>query len=254
MDFTILTTIVQLVFLECILSIDNAAVMGAMVAHLPDDRTTPWPAQLRGAFGWTDRALGSQRDAALKVGLFGAYAGRILMLALASVIVGLAWVQAIGAIYLLYLGGWHFVELFQEERQAKQGHLPQHRQRGFWSVVLALNLADMAFSLDNVVAAVALSDRLWVVIVGVGIGIVIIRFGATIFTRMIEWEPTLEHAAYLLLLAIGVELLLKLWLHVEIGDLVKFIISVAIMAATVLVARSRSWLASSRAAEVERDV
>ncbi len=227
MNWFFLTIIIQLIFLECILSIDNAAVMGAMVAHLPDDRPTPWPARLQGAFGWADRLLGSQREAALKVGLFGAYAGRILMLALASAIVDL------GAA--------------NDERTAI-------RQRGFWAVVLALNLVDMAFSLDNVVAAVALSNNLWIVVLGVGIGIAIIRFGAAIFTRLIVWEPALEHAAYLLLLAIGGELLLELWLGLRIDDLAKFAISMGILALTVLVARTRAWYATSRSREVEHDI
>jgi tellurite resistance protein TerC len=251
LDYSFLTIIIQLIFLECILSIDNAAVMGAMVAHLPGDQPTPWPARLRGVSGWIDRLLGPQRDAALKVGLFGAYAGRILMLVLASVIVELTWMQVLGALYLLYLGISHFVEHYQAER-VKAGHVVS-RQKGFWSVVLALNLADMAFSLDNVVAAVALSNHLWVVIAGVGIGIVIIRFGAGIFARLMGWEPALEHAAYLLLIAIGGELLLEQWLHIEINDLVKFAISMSILALTVLVARARALYTARTSGEVKHD-
>ena len=254
MDAAVLTIIVQLIFLECILSIDNAAVIGAMVAHLPKDQPTPWPGGLARLLRPLDRLLGPQREAALKVGLFGAYGGRILMLALASVIASLAWVHALGAVYLLYLGGSHFLELHQQQRSAKEKERTTHRDRGFWSVVLALNLADMAFSLDNVVAAVALSNRLWVIVVGVGIGIVIIRFGATIFTRMIVWEPALEHAAYLLLLAIGAELLIELWFHIQINDLVKFAVSIAILVLAVIVARARLWQANGRAREVGRDV
>src|ERR1700733_7501733 len=93
LSFSFLTIILQLIFLECILSIDNAAIMGAMVAHLPNDQPTPWPARLQHTLGWVDRLLGPQREAALKVGLFGAYAGRIVMLALASVIIERPWVQ-----------------------------------------------------------------------------------------------------------------------------------------------------------------
>src|SRR5439155_18410918 len=121
------------VFLECILSIENAAAMGAMIAHLPDNQPTPWPAWLHGRMGWADRMLGSQRVAALKVGLFGAYAGRILMLALASLIVGLSWVNVLGALYLLYLGGAHFFERFREEREKAQHTTAVHVGKGFWS-------------------------------------------------------------------------------------------------------------------------
>jgi len=240
-DASIIAIIIQLIFLECILSIDNAAVMGAMVAHLPRDELPPWPRRLRRPFGWSNRILGNQRAAALKVGLIGAYAGRVLMLALASAIIKLEWVQILGAVYLFYLAIDHFADLYREDEQAASGGgQPFLRSRSdFWYVVLALNLADMAFSLDNVVAAVALSDQLWVVMLGVGIGIVVIRFAATIFTRLIEWEPALEHAAYLLLFAIGGEFLLEKVAGVHIGELVQFSISVCILLLAVIFARVR---------------
>ena len=69
MELTTLTIIVQLIFLEGILSIDNAAVLGAMVNHLPNDKPIPWPRRLAHLHAWGDRVLGNQRDAALKVGL-----------------------------------------------------------------------------------------------------------------------------------------------------------------------------------------
>ncbi|MEN9935891.1 MAG: hypothetical protein RLZZ387_2470 [Chloroflexota bacterium] len=231
----IVSVIAQLIFLECILSIDNAAVMGAMVAHLPTDRTTPWPTWLRPILGWSDRLLGCQKDAALKVGLFGAYAGRVIMLALAAYIMQAPWMQILGAAYLIYLGMSHFVK---HQLHVNDGEdVAQARKGGFWSVVLALNLADMAFSLDNVVAAVALSDQFWIVAVGVGIGIVMMRFAAVIFTRLMAWEPALEHAAFLLLFAIGGELLASRLLHVELDELTKFGISIGILVLTVLYAR-----------------
>lgn len=238
MDAAIITVILQLIFLECVLSIDNAAVMGAMVASLPDDQPPPWPRRLRRTMRPFNRFLGPQREAALKVGLFGAYAGRILMLLLATIIIKMEWVQILGASYLFYLAIDHFADAYR--------HAPENGARdnvrvkkGFWYVVLALNFADMAFSLDNVVAAIALSDILWVVLVGVGIGILIIRFAATIFTHLISWEPAMEHAAYLLLFAIGAELLLDKLAGVQIGEMEQFAISVIILLVTILFARVR---------------
>lgn len=236
-NIEVLGIIVQLIFLECILSIDNAAVMGAMVSHLPDDQPTPWSPRLRNLFGWTDALLGPQRSAALKVGLFGAYAGRILMLVLATVIMKLTWMHVLGACYLLHLGIQHFVAAYGRGQENDGTDDVTVAQRSFWGVVVALNLADMAFSLDNVVAAVALSQQLWIVIFGVGIGILIIRFAATIFTRMITWEPKLESGAYLLLIAIGTELLLDKVFNIHADDAVKFMVSVTILMLTVVCAR-----------------
>ncbi len=241
MDPSILVIILQLIFLEGILSLDNAAVLGAMVAHLPADRPIPWPRALRWLQHSTGRWLGPQRQAALKVGLLGAYLGRGTMLVLAGVIVHLGWVRMLGAAYLLYLATSHFAELYRATPTAEEAvdtPAAQQLNGGFWLTVLAIELADLAFSIDNVIAAVALSDQLWVVLIGVAIGIVIMRFAATLFTRLIAWEPTLETGAYLLLLAIGSELLLGEFLGVHIDELAQFAISATILVMTVMIARS----------------
>jgi predicted tellurium resistance membrane protein TerC len=94
MDLSSVTIIIQLIFLEGILSIDNAAVLGAMVAHLPNDKPIPWPRWIRIPASWHGR-MGNQREAALKVGLLGAYLGRGLMLLLASVIISCTWASNI---------------------------------------------------------------------------------------------------------------------------------------------------------------
>jgi tellurite resistance protein TerC len=238
MDFTFLAVIVQLIFLECILSLDNAAVMGAMVSRLPTTQGIPWPAWLAPLGRRTDRFWGDQRSAALKIGLFGAYAGRVLMLFLAGLIMQVVWVQVLGALYLIYLCINHFAEV--AAGLANDDENPRSvAATGFWSVVLALNLADMAFSLDNVVAAVALSDLMWVVVIGVGIGIVVVRFAATIFTQLIEWEPALEHIAYLLILAIGTELLLDVTMHIHTNDWLRFAISLSLIVLGILLVRVR---------------
>jgi tellurite resistance protein TerC len=240
MDLAFITIILQLIFLECILSIDNAAVLGAMVAPLPNDQPVPWPRRLRGLLSRLDPWLGPQRQAALKVGLLGAYAGRVLMLFLASIIIQNVWMHILGAVYLIYLAIRHFGETYRHGKDLDdEVDITTIRPAGanFWSVVLTIELADLAFSLDNVIAAVALSDQLWIVIFGVAIGIVMMRFAAQIFTRLIAWEPALEHAAYLLLLAIGGELLLEYYLHFDLTEWAQFGISVGIIVLVVLFAR-----------------
>jgi len=238
MDISAITIIIQLIFLEGILSIDNAAVLGAMVAHLPGDRPIPWPPRLAFLSRWSQRTLGNQREAALKVGLLGAYIGRGLMLALASVIIHVPWLRILGAAYLVYLAFHHFTELYHAHR-IEAGHAEAPRVRGgFWPTVLAIELADLAFSIDNVIAAVALSDAFWVVMLGVAIGILVMRFAATIFTRMIAWEPALQTGAFLLLLAIGAELLAEELWHIHLEELTQFAISAGVLALTVIVART----------------
>jgi tellurite resistance protein TerC len=238
MDIATLTIIVQLIFLEGILSIDNAAVLGAMVNHLPHDKPIPWPPRLRFLAAWGQRSLGNQRDAALKVGLIGAYVGRGAMLVLAGWIIQFPWLRIIGAAYLIYLAIRHFGEQYDHSGEDGQVGTNRLNTSGFWGTVLALELADLAFSIDNVIAAVALSNQLWVVMLGVAIGILVMRFAAQIFSRLIAWEPAVQTAAFLLLLTIGTELLLHEFAHITFTEFEQFVISLSVMGLTILVART----------------
>lgn len=238
MDFATITIIVQLVFLEGILSIDNAAVLGAMVSHLPADKPIPWPPALSFLRNWGNRVLGNQRGAALKVGLLGAYVGRGVMLVLAGWIIQFPWLRVVGAGYLIYLAVRHFAERFDQSGEDGSPGATNLTASGFWGTVLALELADLAFSIDNVIAAVALSNEIWIVMLGVAIGILVMRFAAQLFSRLIAWEPAFETAAFLLLLTIGAELLLHQYAHIELTELQQFFISMSVLVGTILIARS----------------
>ncbi len=236
--FDILQIVFLLVFLEGILSIDNAAVLGAMVAHLPQDQPIPWPKWLQWMQGHGERFLGMQQAAALKVGLIGAYVGRGLMLAIAFIITENPWVLAIGSGYLVWLSVNHFAHLHRRDQASENGEV-KPRVTGFWQTVLIIEMIDLAFSLDNVVVAVNADPqkRFWVIGLGVAIGILVMRFAAQIFTKLIEWEPNLEHAAFALLLAIGTESVIKIVQHVEPPHWLKFAISMTILALTVGLSR-----------------
>lgn len=217
--------VVQLLFLEGILSIDNAAVLGAMVSVLPVDKAVPYPTLFKFLQGPTNRYLGMQQSAALKVGLLGAYIGRGLMLVLAAWVIANPFLKILGAVYLVKLAFEHLSQISQTEADEAEGEVHQVVVASFWAIVLNVELADLAFSLDNVVAAVALSYHLWIVMLGVALGIITMRFAASVFTWLIKQEPILETAAYIIVLNIGVELLLAEFLGIEIKAWEKFIIS-----------------------------
>lgn len=221
-----LIIIVQLIFLEGILSIDNAAVLGAMVARLPADEHIVWPKPLHRVGAALRKVLGHQREAALRVGLLGAYVGRGLMLLLAEFVIQNHWLRLIGALYLVRLA---FDNLGQPEPGEPSTHLHPAAHQSFWAVVMAVELADLIFSLDNVVAAVGLSKEFWVVMLGVAVGILLMRFAAGWFSVAVEREPVLETAAYILVLAIGIELLIEEFTPFVFGDWVKFGISILII-------------------------
>jgi tellurite resistance protein TerC len=234
-DPTFVYIIIQIIFLEGILSIDNAAVLGAMVSVLPKKDMIPWPAPLRFLGPPIHRMLGGQQSAALKVGLLGAYLGRGLMLVMASFVIHNDVLKFLGAAYLIKLA---FENLGAPEAgEEAQSHTKSVEGKGFWSVVLAVELADLAFSLDNVVAVIALSDDLWIVMFGVAMGIITMRFAAGIFTWMIAKEPLLKPAAYMVVFNIGAELMLAEFLHVEIASSTKFVISALTLILFVVYAR-----------------
>jgi len=229
-DWSFIAIVIQLIFLEGILSIDNAAILGAMVSVLPEHEPIPWPKRLAKLGHILDKPLGFQRTAALRVGLIGAYVGRGLMLLAASYIIQNPWLKLIGAAYLIRLAlddlaaPGHGGEEGDSDRKLKQG--------GFWLVVLNVEMMDLAFSLDNVVAAVSLSDHILIVMLGVAIGILVMRFAAGIFSVVVQRAPILKTAAYILVFNIGVELLLEDFHILEFSDWARFGISIATIALT----------------------
>ncbi|GAB4496301.1 MAG: hypothetical protein OHK0052_06000 [Anaerolineales bacterium] len=239
MDWTLVIVILQLIFLEGILSIDNAAVIGALVTPLPNDQPIPWHKSFARLGHWLDPIFGNQRVAALRVGLLGAYVGRGLMLVLAGFVIQNPWIKIIGALYLIRLA-------FDSLSEASHGGVDEDdeqirpiKTQTFWMTVLTVETMDLIFSIDNVVTAVSLSDKMWVVLLGVGIGILTMRFAAGLFSYAVEREPILKQAAYILVLNIGVELILEEVLHVEVGDLTRFLVSIGTIALALLYAHSR---------------
>lgn len=237
MDFAIILIILQLIFMEGILSIDNAAVLGAMVVHLPDDRPIVWPTSLR-KFGYRMHSLlGNQRTAALRVGLLGAYLGRGLMLILANLVIQNPWLKFVGAVYLIKLACDNLGKPGEGESE-EDAHVHHLEGSKFWGIVLTIEVTDLVFSLDNVVVAVSMSKELWVVLLGVAIGILMMRFAAGLFSYAVEREPILKSAAYVLVLNIGVELVIAELTHTEMDSYIRFGISVATILISILYAHS----------------
>ncbi len=224
----VITIVLQLIFLEGILSIDNAAVLGALVSPLPTDKGIPWPAWLKNLGKGLEPLLGHQRTAALRVGLLGAYVGRGTMLFLASLLIDNSWIRLVGAAYLVRLAFDELGDLTPDEETEEEKYKALHPS--FWGIVLTVEIMDLIFSIDNVVAAVSLSNQLWVVLLGVGIGILAMRFAAGIFSYAVVREPVLKQAAYILILNIGIQLIVEGIWGIKIPDLLRFAISAGIIA------------------------
>ena len=236
MDWAIVLIVLQLIFLEGILSIDNAAVLGAMVSPLPDDIPIRWPQGMKRFGERMHGILGNHRTAALRVGLLGAYVGRGTMLFLATLVINNPWIKLLGAMYLVRLA---FDNLGMAEPGEEDAHIHPMEGNSFWAVVLTVEMTDLIFSIDNVVAAVALSSKFWVVMLGVAIGILLMRFAAGWFSYAVEREPILKNAAYILVFNIGIELILEETHVFEFADWMRFAISISVILLALLYAHSK---------------
>ncbi|RYD20718.1 MAG: DUF475 domain-containing protein [Verrucomicrobiaceae bacterium] len=201
-----LMVILILVIIEGVLSVDNAAVLATMVMRLPEH----------------------QRGKALKYGIIGAYAFRGLCLALAAWLITIWWLEPLGGIYLLWLAWGHFakhqsVEDEGVEAVETEGNLLYRCTIGllgpFWATVAAVEVMDLAFSIDNVVAAIAyvksypMPSKLVLVCTGVFLGILAMRFAATGFVKLMHKYPFLESCAFVVIAILGIKLVLSVPRH-----------------------------------------
>ena len=195
--------LIILVGLEGILAADNAVVMAVMVKHLPPE----------------------QRKKALFYGLFGAFVFRFAALFLIAFLIDVWQVQALGAAYLLYISISHIVKQFRTSRN-KLAEAEKAKESvkgsGFWMTVLKVEMADIAFAIDSMLAAVALAltlpevgafdiagidgGQFIVIFIGGLIGLIIMRFAAHWFVRLLGKYPLLETTAFLIVGWVGVKL------------------------------------------------
>jgi len=205
--------IVSLIVIESLLSVDNALAVAALASHLP----------------------GHQRKLAMRLGIAGAYVFRGIAMATAAWIVHNEWIRVIGAVYLIYLMCAHLTAGEGE----KEGHEGGGSSGGgLFSTILKIELLDLSLSLDNVIAAVAMSRKLWVVCTGVFIGILALRFLAGYCLKLLERYPILSKTAFILVGWVGVVLTYELAVQHEIPAYVKFVGIGVIIALTILYSRS----------------
>ncbi len=188
-DLPDLGSVGSLILLEGLLSADNALVLALMVRHLKED----------------------EQKRALLYGLGGAFVFRFIAIMFASVVLQQWWLQAIGAAYLIYLPLKHFKSMgMSAEKDVKTGG-------GFWQTVIAVELTDIAFALDSVLAGIGfitrpgagmMMDKLWVVYTGAILGIILLRFAAGVFVKLLDRFPALDHMAYVLVGWVGIKLAL----------------------------------------------
>ena len=221
MDVSILLeygwVLIVLVVLEGLLAADNAVVLAVMVKHLsPKDRKK-----------------------ALFYGLLGAFVFRIIAILLLVWLVQWWFVQAIGALYLFYVSISHLIGIYKhksDSEEEKERELEKHEKKGsgFWMTVLKVEVADIAFAVDSILAAAAIALALpevggdffgvnigqyTVMLVGGLIGVIIMRFFANWFVKLLAERPSLEVAAFTIVGWVGVKLTVLTLSHEAVGIL-----------------------------------
>jgi YkoY family integral membrane protein len=240
-EWSDITIVLLLVVLEGVLSIDNALVLGLLAKRLPKH----------------------EQNRALTYGLVGAFVFRIIAIGTAAFLMKMHWVKLLGGGYLVYIAVRHLFFESKEKHEDQivsdaagqpqlvdpHTHLPlapeeeeleikervpvymdaATRKRlglaAFWPTVLVIELTDIAFAVDSILAAIALvsghehhesnfiSPKLWVVITGGMLGVLLMRVAAVIFIKLLEKFPRFEVSAYVLVAIIGGKLLLEYWFN-----------------------------------------
>jgi YkoY family integral membrane protein len=218
-----LVTILLLIALEGVLSADNAMVLAVRVLGLPKH----------------------QQNKALRYGMLSAFTMRALATAAAAHLLALGWVKLAGGLYLLWLPYTHF---FSSDGTHQSGHIPPAKPwlglSAFWATVVKVELTDIVFAIDSILVAVAISNKLWVVITGGILGIVMMRLVIGQLLPLIRRYPALVDGAFIIITWVGVKLLLeyghqKGWVHFELPRYLSLGLIVVIMGAAYVYARRR---------------
>jgi YkoY family integral membrane protein len=216
-------TIGLLVLLEGLLSADNALVLAILVLGLPR----------------------KQQKKALRYGLLGAFAFRVIAVLLAVYLIKVAFVKLIGALYLLYLSYTHFFA--SGEGDARRQIKPATPWLGlptFWATVAKVELTDVVFAVDSILVAVAMSPKTWVIITGGILGIVAMRMVIGKLLVLVRRYPALVDGAFIIIAWVGVKLLLEFlsvegFIHLKINKWISFGMIAAIFLASYAYARRK---------------
>lgn len=209
-----------LVILEGLLSADNALVLAVMVKHLPPE----------------------QRKRALFYGLLGAYIFRFIAIGIGVYLIKFTLVKVLGAAYLAWLAIKYFIDKRKASKAVEEEEAHGINQKGllirlfgtFWGTVAAVELMDIAFSVDSVLAAFGISNEVWVLLLGGMLGVLMMRGVAGVFLALIDRIPELETSAYILILLISAKMFAGVF-GIHVSHITFFVVLLIVFGATFVV-------------------
>ena len=178
-----------IVSLELVLSADNAVALASITKNLNNI---------------------DEQTKALNIGIFIALLLRILVILTAQFILNFWPVKLIGGLYLISLAISKFISIKNKERNKNDNYSIEYTQNSLIKVIILLAITDLAFSIDSITAAVAISDQFLLVITGAIIGVIALRFTSGLFIKWLEIYVNLEKAGYIAVAIIGIKLIIQL--------------------------------------------
>jgi YkoY family integral membrane protein len=216
--------ILTLILMECLLSVDNAVVLAAQTKVLPDK---------------------SQQRKSLFYGLWGAYLFRFIVIGIGTYLINFWEIKLAGSIYLFYLAFKFFYNQRHPQestdKEKKKAVTHKHKKKRkyilslFWRTVISIEAMDIVFSIDSVLASLAVSNNPVIVLIGGMIGILCMRGVAEIIIKLMDIIPELQPMAYVLIAIIALKLFLSLPpLNYELPNTVFAIIVFTILGVTII--------------------
>lgn len=170
--------VINLFFLEVFLSCDNAAVLAILVKDLKEE----------------------DRPKALKYGILGAFLFRGASLFLISWLIRIIWLKLFAGAWLIFLCG-NWITGGEDDKLLK-------KPKSLLKAIIMVEFMDMAFSMDNLFAVTAMTTNIYIILTGVFMGIIAMRFVAGWFTKFMIKYPTLESATYVIISFLGLRLII----------------------------------------------
>ena len=176
-----------IISLELVLSADNAVALASITKNL--------------------NSIDLQTKA-LNIGIVIALLLRILIILAAQFFLNFWPIKLIGGIYLISLAISKFISINQNKSPEKVK--ATNSKNSILKVIILLSITDLAFSIDSITAAVAISDQFLLVITGAIIGVIALRFTSGLFIKWLDTYINLEKAGYLAVGIIGMKLIIQL--------------------------------------------
>ncbi|MCR0984283.1 TerC family protein [Roseomonas populi] len=185
--------LLQIMWLNIILSGDNAVVIGLAAAGLPE----------------------SQRNKAVMFGIVAAAVLRIIFSVIAQQLLALWWIDIVGGLALLYIAVNFLMELRKGQKE-EEAEGSSHHDKSLMAALWQIVIADVSMSLDNVLAVAAVArDNLTLLIIGLVVSIVMMGILGGLLARLLDRYKWIAYLGVALIAWIGVKLL---WEGLVIAD------------------------------------